>query len=119
MSSPERPPSSDRPGPSPRVRAHRRAQLAAVVELVVSVAFLMGLLSLVADDLDGLVAAFVWLFMTAFFGWFVVTRRGYLRLLGLPLVLLGLIGLMTYAYDHKVALPMLIGVLALFGLAAR
>jgi hypothetical protein len=48
-----------------------------------------------------------------------LTTRGYLRLLGVPAVLLALVVLFIWAYDHKVALPILIGVLALFGLVAR
>ena len=67
----------------------------------------------------GLVLVFVWVFVIAFCGWFFVTRRGYRRLLVLPAILWALINLFGFAYDHKVVLPTLIGVLALFGLAAR
>ena len=59
------------------------------------------------------------MFIVAFFGWFVLTRRGYRRLLGLPLILFAIVGLLAFAYDHKVALPTLIVVLVLFGFAAR
>ena len=116
MSSPEPPPQSDGTGRSPKPF---RAHFAAVVALIVSVGFLLVVLSLVADDPAGLVLAFVWVFVIAFCGWFFVTRRGYRRLLVLLVILWALINLFGFAYDHKVVLPMLIGVLALFGLAAR
>jgi diacylglycerol kinase family enzyme len=120
MSSPEHPTQSDRTGGSPSVGRRRLwGQLAAVGALIVSVGFLLVALSLVADDPMGLVLAFVWVFVVAFFGWFFVTRRGYRRLLVLPAILWALINLFGFAYDHKVVLPVLIGVLALFGLAAR
>ena len=96
-----------------------RAHLAAVVALIVSVGFLLVVLSLVADDSTGLVLVFVWVFVIAFCSWFFATRRGYLRLLVLPAILWALINLFGFAYDHKVALPVLIGVLVLFGLTAR
>ena len=116
MSSPEHSPHSDGTG---RSLKPLRAHFAAVGALIVSVGFLVVVLALVADDVTGLVLAFVWVFVIAFFGWFFVTTRGYRRLLGLPAVLLALVFLFTWAFHHKVALPVLIGVLALFGLAAR
>ena len=96
-----------------------RGQLAALGALVLAAAFLVGLLFLIADDPIGFPLAFVSVFTIAFFGWLFVAGRGPRRLLGLPAVLLGLVVLVMWAYDHKVALPVLIGVLALFGLAAR
>jgi diacylglycerol kinase family enzyme len=87
--------------------------------LVLAVAFLSGLLSLIADDPFGFPLAFASVFTITFFSWFFLTTRGYRRLLGVPAVLLALVVLATWAYDHKVALPVLIGVLALFGLVAR
>ena len=120
MSSSEHSKQSDRPGRSPSAgRARFRGQLAAVGALILAVVFLLGLLSLIADDPIGFPLAFVSVFTIAFFGWFFVTTRGYRRLLGVPAVLLALVILFMWAYDHKVALPVLIGVLALFGLVAR
>src|SRR5215208_242104 len=72
-----------------------------------------------ADDPLGFPLAFVSVFTMTFFGWFFLTTRGYRRLLGVPAGLLALVVLFMWAYDHKVALPTLIGVLALFGLVAR
>jgi diacylglycerol kinase family enzyme len=120
MASPGHPKQSDRTGPSPRAgRARMRGQLAAVGALVLAVAFLSGLLSLIADDPFGFPLAFASVFTITFFSWFALTTRGYRRLLGVPAVVLALVVLATWAYDHKVALPVLIGVLALFGLVAR
>ncbi|HZB36275.1 MAG TPA: diacylglycerol kinase family protein [Gaiellaceae bacterium] len=84
-----------------------------------SVAFIVGILSLIARDPIGLVLAFVSVFTVAFFSWFFVTTRGYRRLLGAPPVFLALVAVFTVAYDHKLALPVLIGMLVLFGLVAR
>src|SRR5215217_2989511 len=119
MSSPKHPSQSDRMRQPLDRGTHRRAQLAAAGALVVAVVFLVGLLSVIADDPIGLVLASVSVFTFTFFSWFCVTTRGYRRLLGAPAVLLALVALVTVAYDHKVALPVLIGVLVLFGLVAR
>jgi hypothetical protein len=116
VSSSERSPQSNDTG---RSRKQLGALFAAVGALIVSVGFLVVVLSLVADDPTGLVLAFVWLFAFTFCGWFLVTRRGYRRLLVLPVMLWALINLFGFAYDHKVVLPLLIGVLALFGVVAR
>ena len=116
MSSPEQSPQSNGTGRTPQPY---RAHIAAVGALVVSVCFLLVVLSLVADDGGGLVLAFVWVFAFAFCGWFFVTRRGYRRLLVLPVMVWALINLIGLAYDHKVVLPVLIGVLVLFGVVAR
>jgi diacylglycerol kinase family enzyme len=119
MSSPEYPRQSDRAGQPLDRRTERRAQFAAAGALVVSVAFIVGILSLIARDPIGLVLAFVSVFTVAFFSWFFVTTRGYRRLLGAPPVFLALVAVFTVAYDHKLALPVLIGMLVLFGLVAR
>jgi diacylglycerol kinase family enzyme len=120
MSSPEHRPHSHRPDRSPSAgRAQFRGQLAAVGALILAGIFLLGLLFVIADDPIGFPLAFVSVFTIAFFSWFFVTTRGYRRLLGVPAVLVALVILFMWAYDHKVALPVLIGVLALFGLVAR
>ena len=95
-----------------------RGQLAAIGALILAVAFFLGFLSVAVDDPIGFVVAPVSVFVIAFFGWLFVTNRGYRRLLGVPGVL-GLVFLAMWAYDHKVALPVLIAVLVLFGLLAR
>jgi diacylglycerol kinase family enzyme len=120
MSSSEHPPEADPAGHPPNAdRARLRGRLAAVGALILAVGFLAGLLLLIADDPLGFPLAFVSVFTVTFFSWFFLTTRGYRRLLGVPAVLLALVALFMWAYDHKVALPMLIGVLALFGLMAR
>ncbi len=118
--SPEHPAHVDSAGDPPSAsRARFRGRLAAIAALILAVVFLAGLLFLIADDPIGFPLAFVSVFTIAFFGWFFATTRGYRRLLGVPVVLLALIILFMWAYNHKVALPVLIGLLALFGLVAR
>jgi hypothetical protein len=120
MSSSEHAPQADPAGRPPSAgRARLRGRLAAVGALILAVGFLAGLLLLIADDPLGFPLAFVSVFTVTFFSWFFLTTRGYRRLLGVPGVLLALVVLFMWAYDHKVALPTLIGVLALFGLVAR
>jgi diacylglycerol kinase family enzyme len=119
MSSPERPAQSDRTGSSPSGnRRDVRGQLAAAGALILAAVFLLGFLSVAVDDPIGFVVAPLSVFVIAFFGWLFVTNRGYRRLLGVPGVV-GLVFLSMWAYDHKVALPVLIALLALFGLLAR
>jgi diacylglycerol kinase family enzyme len=119
MSSPEHSPP---PGPSehpPRARANRRARLAAVAALIGSLVILILGLSVLAGDPVSVVLMFGLVFIVAFFAWLVLTRRSYLRLLGLPFMVFGVVGLFAFAYDHKVALPTLVVALVLFGFAAR
>lgn len=119
MSSHEDPKQSDRKGGASSVGPRRlRVQLAALAALILAVAFLSGLLFVIAGDPISWVLAPLWVFGIAFFGWVLVTRRGYRRLLGVP-VLLAFFLLCMWAYNHKVALPVLIGVLGVFGLVAR
>jgi diacylglycerol kinase family enzyme len=119
MSSPQHAPPPRSPQPSPDARANRRARLAAAGALVGSVVVLGLAFSVVVGDPVSVVLMFGLVFIVAFFGWLVLTRRSYLRLLGLPLILFAIVGLLAFAYDHKVALPTLIVVLVLFGFAAR
>jgi len=120
MSSLEQPTQFDRAGPAPGTgRRHRLAQLAALVALIGSVGITTLALRVVVSDPISVVLMFGLVFIVAFFGWLVLTRRSRLRLLGLPAILFGFVGLGAFAYDHKLALPMLIGVFVLFGLAAR
>ena len=119
MSSPQHSPLPGSPQSSLDARASRRARLAAVGALVGSVVIVGLALSVVAGDPVSVVLMFGLVFIVAFFGWLVLTRRSYLRLLGLPFVVFGIVGLFAFAYDHKVALPTLVAVLVLFGFAAR
>lgn len=119
MSSPEHSPPPGRRERSQSAHAHRRARVAAVAALIGSVVVVGLALSVVVNDPVSVVLMFALVFIITFFGWLVLTRRSYLRLLGLPFVLFGIVGVFAFAYDHKVALPVLIGVLVLFGLAAR
>ena len=84
MSSPERPTQPDPTGGSPR---QLRGQVAAVGALILAVVFLLGFLSVAVDDPVGLALAPLCVFVIAFFGWLLVTNRGYRRLLAVPGVL--------------------------------
>jgi diacylglycerol kinase family enzyme len=108
-------PSSERPTQSDRTV---RGQLAAIGAVILAVVFLLGFFYVAVKDPVGLVLAPVCVFGIVYFGWLFVTTRGYRRLLGLPGVV-ALVFLLMWAYEHKVALPLLIAVLALFGVLAR
>ena len=84
MSSPQPPP--DQPGHSSR--KDRRVQLAAVAALVAAGGIVWIALSMVANDPVGLVLAFGSIFLVVYCGWFLLIRRGLIRLLVLPPALL-------------------------------
>jgi diacylglycerol kinase family enzyme len=115
MSSPEPPP--DQPGHTPR--KDRRVQVAAVAALVAAVGIVWMALSMVANDPVGLILAFGSVFVVVYSGWFLLIRRGLIRLLVLPPALLAIIALFTYGYDQKYQMLVLAAALAIFGLAAR
>ena len=72
-----------------------------------------------ANDPVGLVLTFVSVFLIVFCGWFFLVRRGVRRLLVLPLGFFALVALLTYGYDQKYQLVVMIALLVLFGLTAR
>ena len=119
MSSPEHSPQSDGTDISPSPGTHRRAQLAAIGALALSVVLIWIAISLVANDPVGIVISFISIFLVAFSVSILLTRRGVVRLLVVPLLLFQLIVLFTYAYDQKYMLAMLAGLLVLFGVGAR
>ena len=108
-----------RDGLSSKVRASRRAQAAAVAALVIVLFLLWFTVSLIANDPVGLVLSFVSLFLVVFFAWFILTRRGMRRLLVLPIIFIALNVLVTYGYDQKYQLAVMLVSLLLFGVAAR
>jgi hypothetical protein len=69
-----------------------RTRLAAVVALVAVIAWLAVVASTVVFEFGDFLLALGSVFGLAFFGWFVLTRRGLVRLLGVPGALLGLAG---------------------------
>ncbi len=97
----------------------RRAQLAAVVALIALVGVLAITAHAVITAAGDLLLALASVFLLAFSGWFVLTRRHLARLLGLPGVLLGLSGMIGFVGGHPLELFGLVAVLALFGFAGR
>ena len=71
----------------------RWARPAALVALLALVGSVWVFASEVALEIGGLVAALLCVFVVAFSGWFVLTRRGLVRLLGTLGVLFGISGL--------------------------
>jgi len=94
-------------------------QAAAIVALLAAVGALAVFASAALEDLGDVLLALVSVFVVAFSGWFVLTRLGFVRLLGLPGMLLGLGGMIGFVGDHWLDLFVLIGALALFGVAGR
>ncbi len=117
MSSPEHSPQSDQTVSAPRT--HRRAQLAAVGALLAALFVFWLALSMVANDPVGLVVAFGSVFVLVFCVWYLLIRRGLMRLVALPFAWLAIVALFTYGYDQKYQLGIAVLALVLFGLAAR
>jgi diacylglycerol kinase family enzyme len=115
MSSPSAP--LDQPVHAPR--KNRSVQLAALGALVAAAGIAWITLSMVANDPVGLIFAFGSVFVVVYAGWFLLIRRGLIRLLVLPPALLALVALFTYGYDQKYQMLLLAGALAIFGFAAR
>src|SRR5918995_3704356 len=103
----------------PTLRSTHWVRLAAVGALVALAGAVTIVVATVAEDFGDLVVALACVFVLAFSGWFVLTRRGPMRLLGVPGVLLGLGGLIGFLSAHALTLVVLVGVLALFGVGAR
>jgi diacylglycerol kinase family enzyme len=117
MSSPEHSSHSDQIGRSQR--KHRRAQLAAVVALIAAVFLVWLAISMVANDPVGLVIAFGAVFLLVFCIWILLIRRSRFRLLVLLPAVVAVIALVGYGYDQKYQLLIVVGLLLLFGFAAR
>ena len=96
-----------------------RARLAAAVALVAMIGWLAIVASTVVSELGDFLLALGSVFGLAFFGWFVLTRRGLVRLVSVPGALLGLTGVVNFVGVHWPTLLVLIGVAALFGVAGR
>jgi diacylglycerol kinase family enzyme len=96
-----------------------RARLAAVVALVAMTGWLAIVASTVVSEFGDFLLALGSVFGLAFFGWFVLTRRGLVRLVSVPGALLGLAGVVNFVGVHWPTLLVLIGVAALFGVAGR
>lgn len=92
---------------------------AALLAVLVMGSILGLILWQLAHEFGGLLFGFVFVFILAFSGWFVVTRRRLGRVLGSFGVLLGIAGVLGFFETHYVWLAMVIGAIALFGLTAR
>jgi diacylglycerol kinase family enzyme len=108
-----------RPARTPALYPSRWAQPAALVALLALSGSVWVIASELALDIGGLVAALLCVFIMAFSGWFVVTRRGLVRLLGIPGVLLGIIGLGAYFVAERWPLLIVLGCVTLFVFASR
>jgi diacylglycerol kinase family enzyme len=94
-------------------------RLAAVVALGAALGCLAIVVAAVALELGDLLLASASVLVLVFSGWFVLTRRGLMRLLGVAGCVLGLAGLVGFVGEHWLALLVLVGAAALFGGAAR
>jgi diacylglycerol kinase family enzyme len=117
--SPESSPQFNGAGDFPAPGRHRRAQLAAIGALVILFFLFWFGLSMVANDPVGLVISFVSVFLAVFSAWIVLIRKSLLRFLVLPLGFVAVQVLITYGYDQKYQLLVLIPMLLVFGFASR
>jgi diacylglycerol kinase family enzyme len=97
----------------------RWARPAAVVALLAMVSVFAIPVVLLMRDVGAVFFAFVFLFVLAFSGWFVLTRRRLGRVLGLLGVLLGISGLMGFVEHQWLFLALLVAAIAVFGASAR
>jgi diacylglycerol kinase family enzyme len=74
--------------------------------------------AVVSTDLLGLALAVGSLFVTAFSAWVLVSRRGLLRFVVVPVLAAGLVGLVGFALDHTAELVVLVLATAAYGVAA-
>jgi diacylglycerol kinase family enzyme len=119
MPSPESSPQSDHAADFPLAGQHRRAQLAAIGALMILVLLFWFSVSLIANDPVGFVLLFVSVFLVVFSLWILLVKQSLLRLLVLPLGVLAAVALVTYGYDQKYQLVVVIPMLIVFGIVAR
>ena len=108
-----------RPTRRTAVRSSRWARPAAFLALLALLGSIAIFASSVAPEIGNLLIALVWVLVAAFAGWFVLTRRGLVRLLGAIAFLLGLANLVSFFFSQGLTLLVLIGGLALFTFAGR
>jgi diacylglycerol kinase family enzyme len=95
----------------------RRARLAAVAALIAVFGVLGILVYALLTAAGDLLLALASVFLVAVSTWFVLTRRGSVRLLGLLPALLGLVGIVNFVGGHWLELLAHGGLLTLFALA--
>ena len=95
------------------------ARPAAILALITGVAVVVIVLRTVAQDPADFILMLACLFVLVFFTWFILSRRGRLRLLAVPAALFGLVGVVAVLGSHVLALVILIAALMLFGFSAR
>lgn len=98
---------------------HVSARGAALVAVLAMGSILGLVVWAVAREFGAVFFLFVFVFILAFSGWFVLTRRRMGRVLGVLGVLFGISGLIGFFETHYVLLLLLIGAILLFGLTAR
>jgi diacylglycerol kinase family enzyme len=97
-----------------------RTRLAALVALTAMTFLLAGIAFIAFAYFGDIVVALLWLLVFACFGWLVLTTRGVVRLLAVPVALLGLVAvLLQLGLGGLLLLSLLFGVLTVFGTAAR
>lgn len=109
------------PGSDLAVRPPWRSRVAAVVALIAPVVMVVVAAVALAGDVPVAVLAVVLVLASSAFIWFALTRRGPRRALSAALAALSGIGLIVLAANWQgvVVLVALLGLLAVFGLAAR
>ena len=100
-------------------RPSAKCRAAAILALVAMSAVFVFVFSAVTNDIGAFFFAFVFVFIVAFSGWFVVTRQGMARLLGTGGVLVAFLGLLGFVQHQYMQLAMIFGATASFGLFAR
>jgi len=92
--------------------------LAAVAALVLTCVTTIPLLALAADVVDVLTVLGC-LFAATYYLWFLAIRRGATRYLGLFAAGLAVVGIVSFAREHRIALAAWLVAVVLFGVTAR
>jgi diacylglycerol kinase family enzyme len=97
----------------------RWARPAAVLALVAMVGVFAIAVAGITREFGAVFFAFAFVFLLAFSGWFVLTRRRVGRVLGFIGVFVAISGLIGFVETHLLLLAMLISAIAIFGASAR
>ncbi|HVD26707.1 MAG TPA: diacylglycerol kinase family protein [Gaiellaceae bacterium] len=100
-------------------RPSAAARAAAAVALLTMASVFLLIFAGVTRETGAVFFAFAFVFLAAFAGWFVLTRRRFKRALGIVGIIVAFSGLAGFVQHHYLLLGMLFAAIAVFGFTAR